>query len=471
MHKLEITLKQHTPLIHFQHDQEGATLRASEVKPKLDKFILTKLGEGDYQKGFETAIEKGWIINNGKNDCKALNYKMKIEIDCNSKRTEYLLASNIKREDVRILENSDITAISNTPFFAQEKQNSQIVKSCDVVADWNKIEKKGIVESGDINVLILTKKEDLFSEILKYIQLFFISTNFGTRQSKGFGCFLPTKIMNDNREIALIDNEELLKQEFFFVYKKTLQSSEIGQILHTVNDDYKLLKSGINIPKTQYKNAIYKKSILFEYFIDKNIRWEKRKIKQCIKEQGFNLKCSNPPIYGKNEKTEKGWEDPQFFDYYFVRTLLGLSSKYEFKLYNEGNKDAIIVSVFLKGKIVEEAERKHRNDYATIVDKNDKTHYYELSSDIERFRSPLLFKVIDNNVYLVGNELSKEIQDKEFIFQIHDYRYKRNDTCSLGKSKQKDFILSTPKDFSLVNFMEMASTKIGYTSLSNLNKK
>ena len=42
MYKLEFTLKQHTPIIHFQHDQDGATLRASEVKPKLDRFIYSK---------------------------------------------------------------------------------------------------------------------------------------------------------------------------------------------------------------------------------------------------------------------------------------------------------------------------------------------------------------------------------------------------------------------------------------------
>ena len=43
MYKLEFTLKQHTPLIHFQHDQAGATLRATEVKPKLDKFLRETL--------------------------------------------------------------------------------------------------------------------------------------------------------------------------------------------------------------------------------------------------------------------------------------------------------------------------------------------------------------------------------------------------------------------------------------------
>ena len=82
MYKLEITLKQHTPLIHFQHDQVGATLRASEVKPKLDKFLLTKLGGGDYRKGIVLAQSNGWL--NGvkpsdrlENDSYALNYKMK----------------------------------------------------------------------------------------------------------------------------------------------------------------------------------------------------------------------------------------------------------------------------------------------------------------------------------------------------------------------------------------------------------
>ena len=40
---LKLELKQHTPIIHFQHYQEGATLRASELKPKLDKFLIEKL--------------------------------------------------------------------------------------------------------------------------------------------------------------------------------------------------------------------------------------------------------------------------------------------------------------------------------------------------------------------------------------------------------------------------------------------
>ena len=77
MNTLTIKLKQHTPLIHFQHDQEGATLRASEVKPKLDKFILKRLGLGNYQAGIDAAKDRGWLI--GRGDHPALDYKMGIK--------------------------------------------------------------------------------------------------------------------------------------------------------------------------------------------------------------------------------------------------------------------------------------------------------------------------------------------------------------------------------------------------------
>lgn len=72
------TLTQQTPLIHFQHKQIGATLRATEVKPKLDRFLIKCLENA----GEELSL--AWLIENGKeNDDKekslALNYKIRIE--------------------------------------------------------------------------------------------------------------------------------------------------------------------------------------------------------------------------------------------------------------------------------------------------------------------------------------------------------------------------------------------------------
>ena len=50
----EYDLKAHSPLIHFQSDSSGATLRATEVKPKLDRYILKHCKD----------IPKEWIRDN-----------------------------------------------------------------------------------------------------------------------------------------------------------------------------------------------------------------------------------------------------------------------------------------------------------------------------------------------------------------------------------------------------------------------
>ena len=39
MRTITIKLKQHTPVLHFQADA-AAPIRATELKPKLDKFII-----------------------------------------------------------------------------------------------------------------------------------------------------------------------------------------------------------------------------------------------------------------------------------------------------------------------------------------------------------------------------------------------------------------------------------------------
>ena len=83
MKVLKITLKQHTPLIHFQHDQYGATLRASEVKPKLDKYIIKNVYHNDFNscKCFLKSYEKqneGILLEDFNKQKASLNYKIDI---------------------------------------------------------------------------------------------------------------------------------------------------------------------------------------------------------------------------------------------------------------------------------------------------------------------------------------------------------------------------------------------------------
>ena len=123
MYTLTIKLKQHTPLIHFQHDQDGATLRASEVKPKLDKYILGKLNQEEKKQG----ESEGWIKGKGK-DKEWLDYKMSIK--ASGKPREYLVASLFDPRSIVVdgsmVQERDLpfTIIRESPFFAQESINS-----------------------------------------------------------------------------------------------------------------------------------------------------------------------------------------------------------------------------------------------------------------------------------------------------------------------------------------------------------
>ena len=64
-YKVEFTLKQHTPIIHFQSEQMGATLRATELKPKFDRFLLETQQDLPFRKNSSGKL--------------SLNYKVKID--------------------------------------------------------------------------------------------------------------------------------------------------------------------------------------------------------------------------------------------------------------------------------------------------------------------------------------------------------------------------------------------------------
>ena len=430
MHTLTVKLKQHTPLIHFQHDQEGATLRASEVKPKLDKFILTRLGNDDYQAGIELAKSKGWLV--GKGDHPALDYKMRIETEDNSQREEYLMASYIKEDKIIELSKSKINAISNSPYFAQEKQNGEIIKSKqpDKLNKWNHIEKKGIIESGYIIVKIIGADSIIF--LTNNIQSFFLTTNFGTRQSKGFGSFEAINITLDDKNIPLKPIEELLINTYSFVYKKSLRVSDLNVIFKTINEDYKLLKSGSTFPR--YAKS---KLMLYAESLNNNIGWDKKYIKVKTKGEFESEKPERPYVLRCREENKKK-KKKEKKDYKYYRALLGLAEQFEFLLENppQGNsRNKMIVKV-----------------------KND---------DIQRYQSPILFKVIGKDIYLVGNEISKEMLNKSFVFLVNF----QGDDCYVNEPIDEGNPIKTPESFSLKEFISFAmkdntnNASLGYVKI------
>ena len=91
---------------------------------------------------------------------------------------------------------------------------------------------------------------------------------------------------------------------------------------------------------------------------------------------------------------------------------------------------------------------------------NDKAKVKVKSNDMERYQSPLLFKVIGNTVYVVGNEVPSEVLGKTFSFSF------TKGTASITPDKK----LKSPAQFDLLDFMTYAMGarfKLGYTNCNN----
>jgi hypothetical protein len=238
---------------------------------------------------------------------------------------------------------------------------------------------------------------ELIKNVLPYV---FVYENFGTRQSKGFGSFTPeTFNFGEKDEKYNYNIETILKKKYNVFYKK------IGD-LSDIQKDYSLLKSGENFRD-------YKKSELMKYMFDKEIRWEKAILKQKLKEKY--------PLYYKQLKGNNDRSlHSEIKEYRYVRALLGLAEHIEFRL-KEPNK-----------KIV-----------------------FKISNDsIERFQSPIQFKIIDNKIYLLPNEIPSCLYDVTFNF-ILQYKEKKEKGWEVI-CEDKDFLkCKTPKqdDFSLCDFL------------------
>ena len=78
--KLQVQLEAQSPMIHFQYNQMGATLRASEVKPKLDRFLLNEMKKETGKTIEELKKGNGYAAFFMDKEHQALNYRMNFEV-------------------------------------------------------------------------------------------------------------------------------------------------------------------------------------------------------------------------------------------------------------------------------------------------------------------------------------------------------------------------------------------------------
>jgi len=324
--KLEFTLKQHTPIIHFQSEQSGATLRATELKPKLDRFLMEQV--------------EGIPFKENANGHRSLDYKVKI----------------ISGKGIKGLPNKSL-------YFA----NNPITKDEDKI--------KTLMNT-TLKVEFFSYKMEIIDAIKKHFDEFMFITNFGTRQSKGFGSFLRSSITDD--EIKNIIDKQSNKVFLLGEYK------EYDKAFSSIDTFYKKIKMGINKP--------YYKSLIFRYMCrEHKIGWEKKFIKNKFPQV---IHGTHEPIVCK---------EPDDREFRYIRAVLGLAEHNEFRP-KDGKKQVKIKSV----------------------------------SGIDRFKSPLTFKIVKNKIYILHNDSYKKILDKEFSFSLN----------------QVPEIIKTPKEFDLYKFLK-----------------
>ncbi|AXX95869.1 hypothetical protein [Arcobacter ellisii] len=314
--KVKFTLKQHTPIIHFQSDQMGATLRATELKPKFDRFLLENVKDLPFRKNA-----------NGE---KSLDYKIKI------------IAHDNIIETIEKINPKNDKEIPDPLFFGNMGDN---------------IVRKKFAQAKELEIEFFSFSSEIKKAIEEKFEAFLANTNFGTRQNKGYGCFY----LDNPFDKTLIPYE---------VY--SFNSNNWKQDIKLL---YSFLRQGINYPKGRdLPSRFYSKPAIFTYALTKNWIWDKKAIKQHffpndLKDQQKKYDL-NSPVNANGQNT------------FLLRDLFGLSS-----------------------------EQSWMNYRASIKKEHEKEQKQE---EIERFKSPLTFKIINNTVYFWADKSVEKILDKTF---------------------------------------------------------
>jgi hypothetical protein len=219
---IEKELIQLTPHISFE---KKPRLRASEFKPRFDRFI------------FENATEEEKKILKTDGEEIRLNYKLKFS---------FFETNNTKEDNV-----------TKKLYFANMSKEEK-----------NEEEKNSLSMSKKINMKIYVFDKELKSILEKYLSSFLFFYNFGSRQSKGFGSYQLEK----NTKVNKLENKELYLLEKFEINRNNSIKQEkviLNKIVY-----FQKLKDNIF---DYYKNRNYIDTLRnhIKFLLKKDIKKEK----------------------------------------------------------------------------------------------------------------------------------------------------------------------------------------------------
>lgn len=305
--KLTVILHAQSPMIHFQYDQTGATLRASEVKPKLDRYLLSQISEQD----------ESWFIGESKT---ALNYKLRIEALIHEK---VCFKDRTRRGDWKF-----------PLYYGDIGQNEEF----------------GTFVFSDVYLTISCYQKDLQQAITNHLENFFICHNFGTMQGKGFGSFVINKQVSETSVVRALKSVgavgEIYKFDCVSKLENITEAKSYQLIFEQIQTFYKLTKSGIN-QKKSVKDKESGKKILLDKGYARSALFLYMHKKHSFGNEKAMIKANDLVDYKARSNRNSSHEHQNYSDdhpHHYVRALLGMSSTM-FKLPSRWNNPSDYVKI------------------------------------------------------------------------------------------------------------------------------
>lgn len=393
----EYKLVQHTPLIHFQHSEPHACLRATEVKPKLDRFLIEQLEKDDR---FGDGRWKKWFVGDGSQQ--SFDYMMRITPNSEQVERTQSIENGIERAIARAEHrppNASLHEIHKN-YFGNIASGNNIQ---DTVQAIQETFKESLFYKDGLTLTIRCFIPELLTLIDEHIRGFFMMHNFGTRQRKGFGSFTVDISTEPNAPKGFDLVRKYCPNAY---YCKLDDNVSADALLNAVWVLSAFLKSGFNRGEGNYVRGF-----VFRYFQrEKNpLANDKAFVKQKVLHNVYNEKTpgEHRRFYGNNVR------------YRYVRGLLGT---------NENSRFC-----------------RDPNAHTPVYD-----IYTHSAEGIERFPSPLLFKPIGKFVFILPQKMPDEIFGSEFYIleknQEEEYDSKATSDQKLNYLKQecKNRMIKTP---------------------------
>lgn len=390
----EYKLVQHTPLIHFQHSEPHACLRATEVKPKLDRFLIEQLEKDDR---FGDGRWKKWFVGDGSQQ--SFDYMMRITPNSEQVERTQSIERAIARAEHRP---------PNASFHEIHKNYFGNMASGNNIQDTiRETFKESLFYKDGLTLTIRCFIPELLTFIDEHIRGFFMMHNFGTRQRKGFGSFT----VDINTEPNAPKGFDLVRKYCPNAYYCKLDDNvSADALLDAVWVLSAFLKSGFNRGEGNYVRGF-----VFRYFQrEKNpLANDKAFVKQKVLLNVYNEATRGEHLhpYGNNVR------------YRYVRGLLGTNENSRFCRNPRGG---------------------------TREDRTVHNIYIHSAEGVERFPSPLLFKPIGKFVFILPQKMPDKIFGSEFYIlkkkQEEEYDSKATSDQKLNYLKQecKGGMIKTP---------------------------